>query len=907
MVASIRSLFPKVLIGEAMEEKSHTGQFCRVNFRVKCVTGFGQAIAVSGTGHALGNLRKDSVVNLVTTPESHPIWYTSEPLVIPRGELVQYRYCLVEGGSVKAFEKTESPRAIRLDNLDTIIEDEFSLEKLEGFGQDSEMELFEQMRQLTRRYSEAEKMVWLNAAQRESRLFLVCYHLPVIVRRTEPGSAEPFEVSWNDSILARSQSSSIADSMRTYWVGTLNIALDALTVVERDFLTARLEQMDIIPVIIDDEIAAAAYFGFCKQVMWPVFHNVDQLDQIHAAWNLQDDFRQTARSALPPNALPPSGMAGGMSANRSRAGSSGALAALTGPQGARSRSNSMASGSAGGSTENNRVLEWNNLEEEFHRAHEAVNLIFARTLLRLVHDKDVVWVHDYHLMGLPRLLRARDERKHRRRGSSSDTERDSRNVSSATTPATGKITAAADAPLEVPASLANLRIIFFMHIPFPTSQLFRTLPRAAELLESMVCADVVGFHAFDHARHFLNATKRMLGIRSGSRPGGLITLHVADREVIVTVSHVSIETDRIGPAALHPETLRLASELREKYAGKRIVVGVDACQRLSGVALKLAAFDKLLSDSSWGRKGNIVLIQKCLRNNTRPGDEETTSADLRKMVADINVKYCGAPSVVVPGNISNLSASSAPAQLQHVQQHGAGLAPQGGSSTAGRFASTYGATSGSTVSNSMATESASSVSTSRGSNLDSLGDALLPAGKLSVPTSSAAHAHQQPTCVVDYEERDSGNELTVHERLALWLVADVFLLTPIREGLNLMPLEYVYVRRDLPNAGAVVVSEFSTCAAMLNGSIKVNPFAPLRVADALEKALMLSSRDKELRRQRDLPFISSHPSYLWTQQVVNDLEQLQTPTGRGEGSTGAVMPSPLKERDVLQSYEIAAQ
>lgn len=83
----------------------------------------------------------------------------------------------------------------------------------------------------------------------------------------------------------------------------------------------------------------------------------------------------------------------------------------------------------------------------------------------------------------------------------------------------------------------------------------------------------------------------------------------------------------------------------------------------------------------------------------------------------------------------------------------------------------------------------------------------------------------------------------------------------------------------------MVVSEFSTCSALLNGSLKVNPFAPLRVADALEKALVLSTRDKELRRQRDLPFISSHPSMLWTQQIVNDLEQLKSNTGKGRSVT----------------------
>ena len=253
-----------------------------------------------------------------------------------------------------------------------------------------------------------------------------------------------------------------------------------------------------------------------------------------------------------------------------------------------------------------------------------------------------------------KLLRAK-ESKSRRRSSSADVEKDARNASCSHTEANEKIAAAADAPLEVPARLKDLRIIFFMHIPFPTSQLFRTLPRASDLLESMICADVVGFHAFDHARHFLNATKRMLGIRSGSRPGGMITLSVADREVLVTVSHVSIETEKIGPSAIHPETLRIARDLRLKYANKRIVVGVDVCQRLSGVALKLAAFDKMLSDSSWGRRGNVVLVQKCIRNNTRPGDEETTANDLRKMVADINGKYAHAGDLFL--NIRNIHAT----------------------------------------------------------------------------------------------------------------------------------------------------------------------------------------------------------------------------------------------------------
>jgi len=465
-----------------------------------------------------------------------------------------------------------------------------------------------------------------------------------------------------------------------------------------------------------------------------------------------------------------------MGGDRSRAGSNTALMSLgISAAGNRSRSNSVNPNSA----ENNRVLEWNALEEEFHLAHEAVNNIFARTLLGLVHNEDVVWVHDYHLMGLPKLLRAKDQKTHTSSHTNTTSTAAAANTASsasAATSASEKIAAAAEAPPEVSATLKDLRIIFFMHIPFPTSQLFRTLPRASDLLESMICADVVGFHAFDHARHFLNAAKRMLGIRSGSRPGGMITLSVADREVLVTVSHCSIETERIGPAAIHPETLKIARELRQRYHNKRIIVGVDVCQRLSGVALKFAAFDKMLSDSSWGRRGNVVLIQKCLRNNTRPGDEETTSNDLRKMVADINGKYAVQQQGHHERQGSNGSRTHPDADVSHTP-------------TDSHFSS-------------------------RSSNLDGLSS---PTGGNGYYELTSPYRNQ----VIDYEERDKSNELTEHERLALWLVADVFLLTPIREGLNLMPLEYIYARRELPNAGAVVVSEFSTCSALLNGSLKV--------------------------------------------------------------------------------------
>ena len=105
--------------------------------------------------------------------------------------------------------------------------------------------------------------------------------------------------------------------------------------------------------------------------------------------------------------------------------------------------------------------------------------------------------------------------------------------------------------------------------------------------------------------------------------------------------------------------------------------------------------------------------------------------------------------------------------------------------------------------------------------------------------------------VVDYIEMNA-SRLPLDFRVALWLAADVFLLTPIREGINLMPLEYIYARRRLAHAGVVIASEFSTSASVLNGSIKVNPFNTRELAEKLEMALNLTASDSIVRRNRDL-------------------------------------------------------
>eukprot|EP01041_Mallomonas_annulata_P003535 gene3535-7029_t len=398
------------------------GEYCRVHIRVRAETKFGEVVAIGGSVYPLGFFDKAKVIQLVTTPESYPVWYTAKPLVLPRQQLVHYKYCIVENGLCKSFENLQSPRNFSPDLTDTLVEDIFDVENLGENNMDSENSLLSELNALQiKGQNDSEKIKNIV----KEKLYIVCYHLPLVVKRSpqSPG----FVVSWSDSLIAKSSNDSVATIAETHWIGTLSVPGDAPTPKERDVLVDVLKSMNCIPVFISTDVAKAAYQGYCKEVLWPVFHNVDPLDHIHAAWRVS------------------------------------------------------------GSQTDSQCLIWNNeTTGGWWKAFKTVNEACVNAVLSIVTPKDIIWVHDYHLMLMPKMLRDN--------------------------------------------KLAN-SVIFFLHIPFPTSQIFRSLTSATELLHSMTCADVIGFHTFDYGRHFLQATKRMLGYRSHTRPGGLLAITVGDREV----------------------------------------------------------------------------------------------------------------------------------------------------------------------------------------------------------------------------------------------------------------------------------------------------------------------------------------------------------------------------------------
>ena len=229
-------------------------------------------------------------------------------------------------------------------------------------------------------------------------------------------------------------------------------------------------------------------------------------------------------------------------------------------------------------------------------------MAFANKILSMMSSpSDLLWIHDYHLMLLPRLIRGEIQKRW-------------------------------------PSDPRPPAIVFFFHCAFPTSEIFRVIPQRHELVEGILGADMLGFHSYNHARHFLNTSKRLLGLKRQSRRGGMLAVEHEGRSVGAIIIHVGIDSGyldyRLGTdEAKHHEAL-----LRGKYSNRTILVGLDQCQRLQGIALKLLAFERLLEECEELRD-KVVLVQRCRLPMQRSKDTEMTRDEVHKLISRIRDSF----------------------------------------------------------------------------------------------------------------------------------------------------------------------------------------------------------------------------------------------------------------------------
>ncbi|MCD6362578.1 MAG: bifunctional alpha,alpha-trehalose-phosphate synthase (UDP-forming)/trehalose-phosphatase [Synergistetes bacterium] len=178
------------------------------------------------------------------------------------------------------------------------------------------------------------------------------------------------------------------------------------------------------------------------------------------------------------------------------------------------------------------------------RDYERVNSEFCKELLKILKDNDIVWIHDYHLMLLPKMLRKRKP---------------------------------------------DLTIGFFLHIPFPSYEVFRLLPWRSDILSGMLGSDLVGFHTYDYALYFLDSVHRILGLEHT-----LGQIWTGDRSVKVDAFPMGIDYHRFSSAVQTREVQREIRKFRNKIGDRIIVLSMDRLDYTKGILERLSAFEAFL-------------------------------------------------------------------------------------------------------------------------------------------------------------------------------------------------------------------------------------------------------------------------------------------------------------------------
>ncbi|ATB31225.1 bifunctional alpha,alpha-trehalose-phosphate synthase (UDP-forming)/trehalose-phosphatase [Melittangium boletus] len=220
--------------------------------------------------------------------------------------------------------------------------------------------------------------------------------------------------------------------------------------------------------------------------------------------------------------------------------------------------------------------------------YRKVNERFAELVASHYQPGDTIWVHDYQLMLVPAMLRAR---------------------------------------------LPQARIGFFHHIPFPSSEIFRTLPHRLDLVRGLLGADLIGFHTLSYVRHFASTLMQLCGIEKvGDR------VEQDGREVRLGAFPMGIDAQAFENLVREPSVLEEVRVHREKSAGQRLLLGVDRLDYTKGIPRRLLAVQRLLErEPAW--RGKLRFVQVAVPSRTTVADYATYRERVDELVGRINSLY----------------------------------------------------------------------------------------------------------------------------------------------------------------------------------------------------------------------------------------------------------------------------
>ncbi|MDQ3772957.1 MAG: bifunctional alpha,alpha-trehalose-phosphate synthase (UDP-forming)/trehalose-phosphatase [Pseudomonadota bacterium] len=366
-------------------------------------------------------------------------------------------------------------------------------------------------------------------------------------------------------------------------------------------------------------------------------------------------------------------------------------------------------------------------------AYVRVNQRFTDTILSMAQPGDLVWVHDYQLMLVPGMLRH---------------------------------------------ASPELRIAYFHHIPFPSSEMFRILTRRDEILQGVLGADLVGLHTLDYVRHFLTCVTRILG---GDVDRDAI--HYQRRIVKVGAFPLGVDVESTRDRVKNSEAVAGMTELSRSVEGKLVFLGIDRLDYTKGIPERLKAFQIFL------RKhpecvDHTAFVQVCVPSRQDAPNYAELRSEVERLVGQINGEF-GRPGYV---------------PLQYLYQ-----------------------------------------------------------------------------------------PFSPEQVVAFYRLGDVMLVTPLRDGLNLVCKEFVASRRD--DDGVLILSEFAGAAAEMGEALLVNPYNVDRLADSMYEAARMEPEERRRRMQLLRRRVTSYNNVEWAKDFMRAWDEasptIDSRSGRLEGAARA--------------------
>jgi trehalose 6-phosphate synthase len=245
-------------------------------------------------------------------------------------------------------------------------------------------------------------------------------------------------------------------------------------------------------------------------------------------------------------------------------------------------------------------------ERRWWQRYVEVNQRFADTTAKVAAHGGTVWVQDYQLQLVPRMLR--EQRP-------------------------------------------DLKIGFFLHIPFPPTELFLQLPWRRQIVDGLLGADLIGFQLPGGAQNFLYLTRRVAGLEPKRGAVGMRErtgeVQVGNRSVRVGAFPISIDASRLDGLARAKEVIQRAAEIRRQLGNPRkVILGVDRLDYTKGIDIRLRALYELYGEERITAR-DVVMVQLATPSRERVDHYRRMRADIELQVGRINGEFSmvGHPAV----------------------------------------------------------------------------------------------------------------------------------------------------------------------------------------------------------------------------------------------------------------------